>query len=84
MLCIYQLNDLLLVAVRGALPDPSSEVRVQLVERESAPMGLQLVNANKVNKSSDPMDLVSLAQQVQKVSKYVSNLHNIKNSYIIL
>ena len=69
MLCIYQLNELLLVAVRGALPDPSSEVRVQLVERESAPMGLQLVNANKVNKSSDPMDLVSLAQQVQKVSK---------------
>ena len=55
------------VAVRGALPDPSAEVRVQLVEHKSSAMGLQLVNANKVTKTSDPMDLVALAQQVQKV-----------------
>ena len=42
-------------------------VAVQLVERNDTPLGVQLVNPNTVGKSADPMDLVSLAQQVQKV-----------------
>ena len=42
-------------------------ITVQLVESENRPMGVTLVNPNKVNKASDPMDLVELARQVQKV-----------------
>ena len=45
-------------------------VAVQLVERNNAPCGVQLVNPNAVNKSADPTDLVSLAQQVQKVISF--------------
>ena len=40
---------------------------VALVESNSRPGGMQLVNAKTVNKNSDPMDLVELAKSVQKV-----------------
>ena len=40
---------------------------VSLVESAHRPMGVQLVNSHKTNKTSDPMDLVELARQVQKV-----------------
>ena len=41
---------------------------VALVESNAHPMGVQLVNSRKTNKTSSPMDLVELAKQVQKVS----------------
>ena len=40
---------------------------VALVEANSRPMGVQLVNTKQTNKCSDPMDLIELAKQVQKV-----------------
>lgn len=40
---------------------------VTLVETSSAPSGLELVSAYQTNRVGDPMDLVSLAAQVQKV-----------------
>ena len=40
---------------------------VALVESESRPMGVTLVNTLHTNKMSDSMDLVELAKQVQKV-----------------
>lgn len=41
---------------------------VALVEANSAPLGVQLVSSRRTNKPSDAMDLVELAQTVQKVS----------------
>lgn len=38
-----------------------------LVESDSAPGGLQLVSSYQTNRIGDPMDLVELATQVQKV-----------------
>ncbi len=40
---------------------------VTLVETSSAPSGLELVSSYQTNRVGDPMDLVALAAQVQKV-----------------
>lgn len=40
---------------------------VTLVESSSAPSGLDLVSAYRTNRVGDPLDLVALASQVQKV-----------------
>ncbi|KAJ8022030.1 hypothetical protein HOLleu_39404 [Holothuria leucospilota] len=45
--------------------DPTSKA-VSLVESESRPSGVQLVNTERTNKITDPMDLVALAEQVQR------------------
>ncbi len=43
-----------------------------LVESSSAPSGLKLVSSYQTTKVGDPMDLVALAEQVQKVcTKYI-------------
>ena len=48
---------------------------VALVESDSQPMGVTLVNTLHTNKMSDCMDLVELAKQVQKVCmKYFDEL----------
>lgn len=44
-------------------------ISVSLVESTSRPCGMQLVNSKKTNKCADPMDLVELATQVQKVKE---------------
>ncbi len=45
---------------------------VTLVESSSAPSGLKLVSSYQTTKVGDPMDLVALAEQVQKVcTKYI-------------
>lgn len=41
---------------------------VTLVETNSNPSGIVLVSPYQTNRVGDPMDLVALAQQVQKVS----------------
>ena len=40
---------------------------VALVESNSRPVGHQLVSTYMTNRNADPMDLVELARQVQKV-----------------
>lgn len=40
---------------------------VTLVESNSAPSGLELVSSYQTNRVGDPMDLVALAGQVQRV-----------------
>ncbi|XP_014781575.1 uncharacterized protein C1orf50 homolog [Octopus bimaculoides] len=47
-----------------------NDVAVQLVERSSAPGGVQLVNSHNAHKSS-PVDLVELAQQIQKGNEFI-------------
>jgi len=42
---------------------------VALVESNSRPGGQQLVSTYMTNRSADPMDIVELAKQVQKVFK---------------
>lgn len=42
---------------------------VQLVESSSNPNGLELVSSYQTNRVGDPMDLVALATQVQRVIK---------------
>lgn len=42
-------------------------VCVNLVETSGNPNGVQLVNPHQTTKASDPMDLVELARQIQKV-----------------
>ncbi|CAH1772237.1 unnamed protein product [Owenia fusiformis] len=44
---------------------------VSLVESNSAPNGHQLVNSYQTNRNSDPMDLVQLAQVVEKGDQFV-------------
>ncbi|XP_015192290.2 uncharacterized protein C1orf50 homolog [Lepisosteus oculatus] len=44
---------------------------VVLVESNSNPTGLQLVSSYHTNRVGDPMDLVALAQQVQKADEFV-------------
>lgn len=46
----------------------ASSIVVALVESESRPMGVTLVNTLHTNKVYDCMDLVELAKQVQKVT----------------
>lgn len=43
---------------------------VSLVESNSRPLGVQLVNSKKTNKVSDPTDLVELAKSVQKADEF--------------
>lgn len=40
-----------------------------LVESSSRPTGVQLVNTHRTNKHADPMDLVALAQTIQKADE---------------
>ena len=42
---------------------------VALVESNSRPTGVQLVNTHRTNKHADPMDLVALAQTIQKADE---------------
>ncbi|RXM34953.1 hypothetical protein EOD39_13538 [Acipenser ruthenus] len=52
---------------------------VALVESNTNPSGLQLVSSYQTNRVGDPMDLVALAQQVQKVledAKKDAELHH--------
>lgn len=43
-------------------------ITVTLVETSSNPSGMTLVSPYQTNRVGDPMNLVALAQQVQKVS----------------
>ncbi|KAJ8259502.1 hypothetical protein GJAV_G00170050 [Gymnothorax javanicus] len=44
---------------------------VTLVETNKAPCGLELVSSYQTNRVGDPMDLVALAQQVQKGDEFI-------------
>ncbi|XP_041128944.1 uncharacterized protein C1orf50 homolog [Polyodon spathula] len=44
---------------------------VALVESNANPSGLQLVSSYQTNRVGDPMDLVALAQQVQKADEFI-------------
>ncbi|XP_028824224.1 uncharacterized protein C1orf50 homolog [Denticeps clupeoides] len=46
-------------------------VTVRLVETTNNPSGLQLVSSYQTNRVGDPMDLVALAQQIQKGEEFV-------------
>ncbi|XP_051786359.1 uncharacterized protein C1orf50 homolog isoform X1 [Erpetoichthys calabaricus] len=56
------------VTVPKSLPTATT---VSLVENNASPSGLHLVNPRQTNRSGDPMDLVALAQQVQKADEFV-------------
>ena len=56
---------------------------VALVESNSRPAGHQLVNSYMTNRNADPMDLVELAKQVQKVCTYCK-FSKIFNTFSIL
>lgn len=49
-------------------PPPAA---VALVESSSKPSGLQLVNTHQTIRLGDPLDLVALAQQIQKGDEFV-------------
>ncbi|XP_032824178.1 uncharacterized protein C1orf50 homolog [Petromyzon marinus] len=44
---------------------------VRLVETSACPSGVRLVSPYHTNRSGDPMDLVALAQQVQKADEFI-------------
>ncbi len=48
---------------------------VTLVETSSNPSGMALVSPYQTNRVGDPMDIVALAQQVQKVSDTLALYH---------
>ena len=48
-------------------------ISVALVESNSRPAGHQLVNTYMTNRNADPMDIVELAKQVQKVKPKKEN-----------
>lgn len=50
-------------------PEPYKST-VALVETQSRPLGVQLVDASSTNKMQDPMDLVGLAHQIQKADEF--------------
>ncbi|CAC5367147.1 Uncharacterized protein C1orf50 homolog,Uncharacterized protein C1orf50 [Mytilus coruscus] len=50
-------------------PTYSNLQAVQLVEANRRPTGVQLVNTERTNKHADPMDLVALAQTIQKADE---------------
>ncbi|KAG7262946.1 hypothetical protein CRUP_018089 [Coryphaenoides rupestris] len=50
---------------------PDKTTTVTLVESSSAPSGLELVSPYQTNRAGDPMDLVSLAAQVQKGDDFI-------------
>ncbi|KAB5537220.1 hypothetical protein PHYPO_G00116340 [Pangasianodon hypophthalmus] len=55
-----------------SLPNqPDNLSAVTLVETNSNPNGLELVSSYHTNRVGDPMDLVTLAQQVQKGDEFV-------------
>lgn len=55
-----------------SLPNqPDKQTVVTLVETNNAPGGLELVSSYQTNRVGDPMDLVCLAQQVQKADEFV-------------
>ncbi|XP_030584432.1 uncharacterized protein C1orf50 homolog isoform X2 [Archocentrus centrarchus] len=63
-----------------SLPNqPDKTTTVTLVENSSAPSGLELVSSYQTNRVGDPMDLVALAEQVQKTleeAKRDAELHH--------
>jgi len=61
---------------------PKDLSQVALVESNSTPLGVQLVNSNKTNKSADPHDLVALAVQVQKADECTRSVAGSKLSII--
>ncbi|KAK3084407.1 hypothetical protein FSP39_013068 [Pinctada imbricata] len=52
-------------------PPPPGVKAVALVESNSRPGGVQLVSTHRTNKTADPMDLVELAQTIQKADEFV-------------
>ncbi|XP_072239028.1 uncharacterized protein C1orf50 homolog [Leuresthes tenuis] len=55
-----------------SLPNqPDKTTTVKLVESSAAPSGLELVSSYQTNRVGDPMDLVALAEQVQKGDDFV-------------
>lgn len=55
-----------------SLPNqPEKTTTVTLVESSSAPSGLELVSSYQTNRVGDPMNLVALAEQVQKGDEFV-------------
>lgn len=50
---------------------PDKKTVVTLVETNNTPSGLELVSSYQTNRLGDPMDLVSLAQQVQRADEFV-------------
>ncbi|XP_012678045.1 uncharacterized protein C1orf50 homolog [Clupea harengus] len=55
-----------------SLPNqPGNRTVVTLVESNDKPNGLELVSSYQTNRLGDPMDLVSLAQVVQKSDEFV-------------
>ncbi|XP_048417428.1 uncharacterized protein C1orf50 homolog isoform X1 [Stegostoma tigrinum] len=48
-----------------------SSSTVALVESSASPAGLQLVSTYQTNRIGDPLDIVSLAQQIQKADEFV-------------
>ena len=53
---------------------PAITFVVTLVESNDKPNGLELVSSYQTNRLGDPMDLVSLAQVVQKVNAALASL----------
>ncbi|BFZ05388.1 hypothetical protein BsWGS_08427 [Bradybaena similaris] len=49
---------------------PPLQLQVALVEANSHPLGVQLVNTRKTNKISEAADLVELAQAIQKADEF--------------
>ncbi|CAG5128423.1 unnamed protein product [Candidula unifasciata] len=49
---------------------PPLHTEVALVEANSRPLGVQLVNSRKTNKISEATDLVELAQAIQKADEF--------------
>ncbi|TRY93090.1 hypothetical protein DNTS_008617 [Danionella cerebrum] len=49
----------------------SKATTVTLVESSSNPSGMALVNVYQTNRVGDPMDLIALAQQVQKGDEFI-------------
>eukprot|EP00061_Rhincodon_typus_P007440 g29142.t1 len=48
------------------IPIPQSHQGMALVESSANPAGLQLVSTYQTNRIGDPLDIVALAQQIQK------------------
>jgi len=51
--------------------EPSNVTTVSLVESNSNPGGVQLVNSHQANRMGDPSDLVELAKCVQKGNEFI-------------
>lgn len=53
----------------SSLLEPTDLETVALVESSVIPLGVHLVNSRRTNKTSDPSDIVELAQQIQKADE---------------